>query len=194
MHKNALGKSNKELADLFNKRFKTNRSEVAISSIKYRCSIYGGKPGWSSSFLKPEYVPWSKGKRIFIPKGKRAPASLPKGTERETTSGYIIVKAFYNRQPTRKNWIQKHKLIYERAHGKIPKNCIITFLDGDKRNFDIDNLMCITKKERGMINRQRLISTNTDWNKIAIGVVRLKLAINKRIKETDTKHDNRNPC
>ena len=43
---------------------------------------------------------------------------------------------------TGEHWQSKHSLLWEQHHGrKVPKGHIVMFADGDRRNFDINNLM-----------------------------------------------------
>jgi len=45
------------------------------------------------------------------------------------------------------------RIIYERAHGPIDGRKMVVFRDGNRYNFDIDNLVCMTPREFA-INRQ----------------------------------------
>lgn len=46
----------------------------------------------------------------------------------------------------------KHQLIWEKYNGPIPEGMVITFLDGNKQNFDINNLMAITPELHSLLN------------------------------------------
>lgn len=58
------------------------------------------------------------------------------GTEKRI-NGYIRIKI------SRNTWKQKHRLIYEKKRGPIPKGMLVTFKDGNRNNFSISNL-CLT--------------------------------------------------
>jgi hypothetical protein len=62
-------------------------------------------------------------------------AKFPIGSEKLDSYGYIQVKVA---EP--KKWRLKHHLIWEMAHDPIPGNHNVYFIDGDKRNFRLDNL------------------------------------------------------
>lgn len=43
-----------------------------------------------------------------------------------------------------KQWVYKQRLIYENYYNiKLPKNYVVVFLDNDKTNYDINNLMAV---------------------------------------------------
>ena len=64
------------------------------------------------------------------------------GSER-WDDGYWWVKVNDSRNGKRKNWKQKHRYIWEQYYGAIPKGHRVIFLDGNKNNFDINNLACV---------------------------------------------------
>lgn len=44
----------------------------------------------------------------------------------------------------KKQWVYKQRLIYENYYNvKLPKNYVVVFLDNDKTNYNIDNLMAV---------------------------------------------------
>ena len=69
------------------------------------------------------------------------------GHERVTRDGFIIVKVA---EPD--VFVHKHRVIWEQHNGKIPEGMIVTFKDGNKRNFDISNLQLMTRSENMMRN------------------------------------------
>lgn len=64
----------------------------------------------------------------------------PEGTER-TRSG----KWDYQYIKVGDNWVPKQKVLYEQAFGKLPEGFFVIFLDGNKRNFDLDNLYPVNR-------------------------------------------------
>lgn len=72
-------------------------------------------------------------------KGGRPEAPL--GTERSTQNGYITVK-------TPQGWVYKHRLIMEEKLGReLQPNEQVYFLDGNKSNFDPDNIDIRQRKQ-----------------------------------------------
>ena len=49
-------------------------------------------------------------------------------------------------------WRQVHILEWEKVHGPIPKGMCLTFLDGNRRNLALDNLMLISRRENRVMN------------------------------------------
>ena len=112
----------KELVKRFNKHFKANRTLRGIKGIKIRNGI------------RLEKNPY-KYKKGHIP-----PKTKPVGSETVNHCGYIMIKV---KQPN--VWRNKHHVIYEKGTGdKVKKGETVVFLDGDKRNFDLNNLLKIS--------------------------------------------------
>lgn len=78
-------------------------------------------------------------KHTFFPKGHIPHNSKPIGTERIDSEDYVVIKVA---EPN--VWKSKHVFEYEKVHGKVKKGFKVIFADGNKRNFDIDNLLCIS--------------------------------------------------
>ena len=45
-----------------------------------------------------------------------------------------------------KQWKYKQRYIYEQYYGEIPEDYVVIFLDGDKTNYNIDNLYAVSKE------------------------------------------------
>ncbi len=70
------------------------------------------------------------------------------GTERKNkTGGYVRVKDKNGK------WVSKQIYVWELHNGKIPKGHAVTFKDGNRENFDIDNLELLTRVELLRINQ-----------------------------------------
>ena len=104
---------------------------------------------------------------------------LPVGSERaDNRDGCIRIKTA---EPDK--WELKHKLIYEKHHGKIKKDSVVIFLDGDKNNFDISNLKCITRNQSLILNRYNLRSESAELTKLGIEVANLIIKTNETKKK-----------
>ena len=64
------------------------------------------------------------------------------GDERLGSKGFIEVKV------SAKRWRPKHIVVWEKSHGPLPKTHVLYFADGDKFNFDLDNLVAFPKNGR----------------------------------------------
>lgn len=186
---NYKGRYNQELADLFNQKFNTNITSRTIKSYKANNKLNSGLTG---KFRKGQ-TPHNKGKKMpkevyekvkytMFTKGNVPPNHRPVGSERISKDGYIEVKVA---EPNK--WRLKQRVVYEEAKGKIPEGCPIIFLDGNKRNFDIDNLRCITRSELLYLNCNGLNNSN-EITETGILMARLDRAKNKKKQELKDKN------
>lgn len=126
----------KTLLPIFNKHFNTNLGYYALRGLMYNYVI------------RPEtYNP-----NEFRKNNKRAPVNK----ERNTQFGVLVktAKRIYNStyncaDGTKPIWEYKHRQIWEQHYGPIPKDHIVIFLDGNKKNCDISNLQCIPRSIHG---------------------------------------------
>lgn len=185
---NYKGRYNQELADLFNQKFNTNITSRTIKSYKANNKLNSGLTG---KFRKGQ-TPHNKGKKMpkevyekvkhtMFAKGNVPPNHRPVGSERISKDGYIEVKVA---EPNK--WRLKQRVVYEETKGKIPEGCPIIFLDGNKRNFDIDNLRCITRSELLYLNCNGLNNSN-EITETGILMARLDRAKNKKKQELKDK-------
>lgn len=186
---NYKGRYNQELADLFNQKFNTNITSRTIKSYKANNKLNSGLTG---KFRKGQ-TPHNKGKKMpkevyekvkhtMFAKGNVPPNHRPVGSERISKDGYIEVKVA---EPNK--WRLKQRVVYEETKGKIPEGCPIIFLDGNKRNFDIDNLRCITRSELLYLNCNGLNNSN-EVTETGILMARLDRAKNKKKQELKDKN------
>ena len=185
---NYKGRYNQELADLFNQKFNTNITSRTIKSYKANNKLNSGLTG---KFRKGQ-TPHNKGKKMpkevyekvkhtMFAKGNVPPNHRPVGSERISKDGYIEVKVA---EPNK--WRLKQRVVYVETKGKIPEGCPIIFLDGNKRNFDIDNLRCITRSELLYLNCNGLNNSN-EITETGILMARLDRAKNKKKQELKDK-------
>ena len=186
---NYKGRYNQELADLFNQKFNTNITSRTIKSYKANNKLNSGLSG---KFRKGQ-APHNKGKKMpkevyekvkhtMFAKGNVPTNHRPVGSERISKDGYIEVKV---EEPNK--WRLKQRVVYEEVKGKIPEGCTIIFLDGNKRNFDIDNLRCITRSELLYLNCNGLNNSN-EITETGILMARLDSAKNKKKQELKDKN------
>lgn len=60
---------------------------------------------------------------------------------------YIKIKITNEHKQSSKNYTVKHRWVWEQHHGKIPKGMVVSFLDNDTTNCNIDNLICVGRAE-----------------------------------------------
>ncbi|MDD5405040.1 MAG: HNH endonuclease signature motif containing protein [Sulfuricella sp.] len=114
----------------------------------------GARIGEATQF-KPGYVPWNKGMNFnaggrsaetqFKP-GSRPHNWHPIGHERLSKEGYLQRK-ISDTGCTRKDYVPVHHLIWKDAGREIPPGHTLTFRDGNKRNFALENLELVSRRE-----------------------------------------------
>ena len=102
-------------------------------------------------------------------------SKIPIGTEYTKDDGMVLVKVAPNK------WKYKQRYIYEQYHNvELPKGTMVIFLDGDRKNFDISNLMAVSTPEYNCIKNKDLISNNGAATKTAILGARLYYKIKEK--------------
>ena len=186
---NVKGITLKELTIKFNKEFNMNVSENAIANIKNKYNLQSGIVG--GRFEKGQ-ISWNKGKKMSPSQYKKCAATMFKkgntpanartiGSERVDKDGYILIKIQNGHK--NKNWIRKHRYLYEQAYGKVPKGYKVIFADGDIRNFDLNNLILVSDAEELIMNRNKLFKEDTELTKAGVVVAKLLDKVNKRKKD-----------
>ena len=79
-------------------------------------------------------------------------------------------------------WELKHRAVWEKEYGKIPNNHIIIFLDGDKLNCSIENLMLVSRSELLILNRNKMLTDDAVMNHTAAILAKLIDTSNKKQK------------
>ena len=157
-----------------------------LSSLLGRKKI---KTGTTGCFRKG-FIPWNKGKKGYMGANKTSfkKGNKPKnwravGSERINDEGYTLIKVS-NKGGMWKRWALKHRVVWEQHHKKkIPKGSVIIFVDGNKDNLSIDNLLCVTRNELKVLNRCRLISSVPELTKAGLNVAKLKIKLAELRKE-----------
>lgn len=183
---NVKGISHKELTRRFNERFNTNLSESAIANMKRKLKLTNG----IDTKFKKGQTSWNKGKKMspeqyekckktMFQKGNNAARNERKlFDERVDVEGYTYIKV---KQPNK--WVLKHRWIYEKEKGEIPKGYNLIFADGDKQNFDLDNLILVSNAELFIMNQKGLYKRDKDLTKVGVTVAKVFDKINKRKKD-----------
>ena len=166
------GRGYKEIQSMMSCKFGFDYTRHQIKGAITRNKLNTGRTG---RFEKGRAT-WNKGTKgltkanvTSFKKGQKPHNYKPLGSERITKDGYCEIKV----SDTGRRWRPKHVLIYEKHHGKVPKGSAVIFLDGDKRNFDIDNLYLVTRSQLAMLNKNSLIQKDAELTKTAINVVDL---------------------
>lgn len=171
----------KELTDMFNKEFGTNITATNIKTFRGNNHLNSGLTGR----FEKGHIPDNKGKKWddYMPKdaqersrkttfkkGNKPLNAVDIGEEHMRYSGskpddlgYLHVKVCDGKG--NKNWIPKQRVIYEQHHGPIPDGYKVIFADGNRFNFDIENLVLVSSSEEFIMNQRHLRYDNQDLTK-----------------------------
>ncbi len=164
------GKTSQEFAQIMVETFNIKLTASQVSSIRTNHKM----PSGVDTRFKKGSEAWNKGKKFpgtgnitTFKKGHVPYKVLKDGAERITRDGYIEVKC-------QRKWIPKHRIIYEKHYGKIPKDHFVFFIDQDKTNLDINNLIAISYQECAYLNKNLKLNTDASINRAKIYLAKLQ--------------------
>ncbi|MFA5385086.1 MAG: HNH endonuclease signature motif containing protein [Eubacteriales bacterium] len=185
---NVNDRGNQELTDLFNAHFGLNLTLTQIKGYKKNHKLNSGLTG----FFPPGQVPFNKGRKgvggwppTQFKKGNRPANWVPLGTERISRDGYTEVKIADGR--LNKNWKGKHILIWEEHNGPIPCGHVVIFGDGNKRNFDPENLLLVSRAQLIRLNQMKMIQEDAELTKVGIAIADICNKIGERKRTSKEK-------
>lgn len=165
---NVKGKSNADLTYCFNKQFGLNLRVNQIQAFKKNNKLSSGLTGRFEQGHTPsnkgKKKTWAGGESTQFKKGHKPHNYVPVGSERVNGDGYVDIKVA---DPNR--WRGKHLVKWELHNGRpVPKGSVVIFGDGDRRNFDPDNLILLTRGQLVTMNKHGLIMNNADLTRTGI--------------------------
>lgn len=191
------GHKYKEIISEFNKQF-AEITESQLNGYIQRKKILTGFDGR----FKKGHIPKNKGTHpptvgrmaeTQFKKGHVPQNTKPIGYERINKDGYIEVKVRMSPDPItgKKNFVLKHRLVWESTYGPIPKGYNVIFLDGNKQNCTLDNLSIISRREAQQMTKKKLWNKNPKLTQSGTLIARVAaLTENKRKKLFDTDKSN----
>lgn len=185
------GHTEEEIRKLFADRFDITLTRGKIKNGKTRFGVRSGTHGGQ---FKKGHVPANKGKKWdeYLTPEQQAKiretcfkiGDLPKTTrpvwvERVSKDGYIEIHVAQRRkEKANDQWRLKHRWLWEQHHGKpVPKGHVVVFVDGDKRNFDIDNLALVPRSAWCKINQYGLHYSDLETLQAAVDITKLHKGI-----------------
>lgn len=186
---NIKGRSFRELTAMFNERFGTGIKVSTMISLAFKRGLGGNgrdcrfNTGWQPTQFKKGMTPWNKGKKGLVTGGKETQFKKgqkgwnykPVGTERVNTDGYVEIKIA---DPGK--WKGKHILLWEAAHGPVPKGHCLIFADRNPLNVTIDNLLLISRSQLAILNKRGLIAEDAELTKTGLVIADIYLKIGER--------------
>lgn len=168
---NVSGLSNLELTEMFNTHFGLQLGVNQVKAFKKNNKLSSGLDGR----FAPGNVPYNKGQKgvggwepTYFKKGNKPWNYKPVGTERVNGDDYVDIKIA---DPSK--WRAKHRVIWERENGPVPKGHVVIFGDGDRRNFELDNLILVSQRQLSILNSKKLIQNDVELTKTGIIVADL---------------------
>ena len=170
----------KELAELFNTKFKTKVTHKALGQ---KCVKIGLVCPNNGCFKKGS-IPANKGTKGLMKANKTSFkfGNKPINTKRvgnivtrkdKNGNSYLRIKIA---EPNK--WQMLHVYIYEHKYGKVQKgNCVI-FKDKNTLNTRLDNLMLVSRDELVRLN-QKYAHVNESLKETALQVIKLSKEIRK---------------
>ena len=155
----------RDLVPMFEEKFgrKITKKQIKYRN-EYKYHIITGREGWGNGMKPINYEPI--------------------GYEMTTSDGYTFVKVADTGVKS-VDFRPKSQVKYIEYHGSIPENHIVIFLDGDRTNFNEDNLVAVDNRVNGSMNHDKIRSVNDrDLTLAAIRTWQLYYAVK------DAKHNN----
>ena len=116
---------------------------------------------------------YEKSKRTMFRKGHQPNNHREVGSERINVEGYVEIKVA---EPSR--WQLKHRVVYENYHNvKLKSTDVVIFLDGNKQNFNIENLAMIDRGINAIMNHEGMRFADAEITRTEVNIARLKKAI-----------------
>ena len=193
------GHTYKEIVAEYNARFAEPITESRVKGYMANHKINNGLTGR----FKPGHIPHNKGKHPptvgrmsetqFKP-GNMPHNTKPLGYERISKDGYIEVKVRMRpSSPGGHDFFElKHRHVWEEANAPIPEGYNIIFLDGNKQNVSLENLLLVSKEESLQMTRLKLRSTNRELTKSGVLIAQLGCVIKKKGKKHENTTDSKN--
>ena len=172
------GHEESEIRAEFLEKFGIELSESQIGNFKHK---YHVKSGTNGGRFKKGQKAHNKGKKVSAETYRKVKPTMFKkgniphnhreiGSTRIDTDGYIMIKIA---EPNK--WQLFQRYVWEKENGrKLLKNECVIFLDGNKENFDPDNLMAIKRSELARVNKNHRITDDPELTKSGIYVERVK--------------------
>ena len=183
----AEGKSTAELVEAVNDKF--GADTIGTRQMKAYKKNHGINTGLTGQF-EPGHIPVNKGKKMpaevydkaaptMFKKGDIPANHMNVGEYTHTTDGYLIQKV-KETGTQRERFEFVHRKVWETHFGPIPEGKMVSFLDRDKDNCNIENLVLIDNHENLELNRSNLRFSEAEFTKAGLAVAKVKIAVRKK--------------
>lgn len=183
----AKGKSTVELVEAVNRKY--GAGTIGIRQMKAYKRNHGINTGLTGQF-EPGHIPANKGKKMSPEQYEKCKATMFRrgnipanhmevGEYTHTTDGYLVRKV-------KEDGIQRerfefvHRKVWEEHNGPIPEGKMVSFLDGDKDNCKIENLVLLDNSENLEMNRSNLRFSHAELTEAGVNIAKIKVAARRR--------------
>lgn len=182
---------NREIAKMLKDKFGIEVTDKQLANVRNNNGL-PKKVIPNSGIYRKGKEPWNKGKtmseetkekikKTWFKKGHIPENHRPIGSTRIDRDGYKLIKIA---EPNK--WALYHRHLYEKTHGeKLSKNEVVIFADGDKTNFDIDNLVKVSRANLLFLNNKKLIFDDPELTKTGVNVSKVAEKINELERKKD---------
>lgn len=122
---------------------------------------------------------YEKCKATMFKKGDVPANHMEVGEYTHTTDGYLIRKV----KETGPQWERfefVHRTVWEEHNGPVPEGKMVSFLDGNKDNCNIENLVLIDNEENLEMNRSRLRFADPERTKTGVLVAKARVTVRQK--------------
>lgn len=182
----AAGKDAVEIAEAVSGHFGIDFSVSQCQAYKKNHGIVSGL----DCRFKPGDEPVNKGRKIspelyekirgtMFRKGNVPANHMEVGEYTHTTDGYLIRKV--QEQGTQRERFEfVHRKVWEEHNGSVPAGKMVSFLDGNKDNCAIENLVLIDKQENLELNRRNLRFSDAEYTRVGLTIAKMRVAVHQR--------------
>ena len=183
----AKGKSTAELVEAVNRKY--GAGTIGILQMRAYKRNHGINTGLTGQF-EPGHIPANKGKKMspeqyekckatMFRKGNVPANHMEVGEYTHTTDGYLVRKVKEDGiQGERFEFV--HRKVWEEHNGPIPEGKMVSFLDGDKDNCKIENLVLLDNSENLEMNRSNLRFSHAELTEAGVNIAKIKVAARRR--------------
>ena len=179
---NYIGTGPKEMTELIRKNLEMEYTVQQVKSFYHNHNLNSGITGR----FEKGHISHNKGKKMSHEMYEKAKATMFKPGNRPHNAkevGTIVLDGtgYYKIKVAEPNhWEYCHRREWEKNNGKIPEGMLVTFKDGNIENWNIENLMLITKEENAFINNMHLRSEQASYTEASVNVARLAIRVKER--------------
>lgn len=182
----AQGRKTEEIAEMVSLHFGIEFSASQCRAYKKNHDIVSGvdcrfQPGQEPPNKgKPmSHEQYEKCKATMFKKGQIPKNYMEVGEYTHTTDGYLIRKV-QEKGTQRERFEFVHRAVWEEHNGPIPAGKMVSFLDGDKDNCNIENLVLIDNAENLEMNSSQLRFTDPERTKTGTLVAKARVTVRQK--------------